>query len=118
MTLLRQSAGGAELKAAPKAFFRKEEELISGCGYNEFGQLNQGNFADTSAPVLCEKKKMANWDLKGRIQTVACGWYHTVIITRQKWSTTLPQEFNKHDLKNENLLSTEEVASTHPIFLF
>ena len=94
---------------APKEFFRKEEELIWGCGYNKFGPLNHGNFQDSTAPVLCSKKWLARLELKGRIQSVACGWYHTVVIARQKWTTAKPIEFDKLDLKDPDLLSTEEV---------
>lgn len=82
-----------------------------GFGYNEFGALNQGQYSDTSAPVLCEKKKMAKWELKGRIQQVACGWYHTVVVGKQKWYTAPPAEYNKDDLKDPEFLSTEEIAA-------
>jgi hypothetical protein len=94
---------------APKEFFRKEEEMIWGCGYNKFGNLNHANFEDSAAPVLCSKKWLAKRELKGRIQMVACGWYHTVVVARQKWTTKKPTEFDKVALKDPEQLSTEEV---------
>ena len=96
---------------APKEFFRKEDEQIWTAGYNEFGQLNHGNNVDTAALVLCQKKQLAKYDLKNRIQMVACGWYHTVLVARQRWTTGKPVEFNKDALKDEEILTTEEVLS-------
>jgi hypothetical protein len=40
---------------------------------------------------------------------VACGWYHTVLVARQRWTTGKPKEFKKEELKNEEFLTTEEV---------
>jgi hypothetical protein len=82
-----------------------------GFGYNEFGALNHGQYSDTSAPVLAEKKKLAKWELKGRIHQVACGWYHTVVVAKQKWQTTPPAAYKKEDLKDPDFLSTEEIAT-------
>ena len=40
---------------------------------------------------------------------MACGWYHTVVVARQKWTTSKPIEFDKVALKDPDLLTTEEV---------
>jgi hypothetical protein len=89
--------------------------LIWSAGYNEFGQLNHGKNDDSTALILCEKKQLARYDLKHRIHMVACGWYHTVLVARQRWTTGRPKEFKREDLKNEELLTTEEVVSCHLI---
>jgi hypothetical protein len=55
------------------------------------------------------KKKLAVWDLKGRIHQVVCGWYHTVIVAKQKWTTAKPMLFDADSIKDEEVISTEEV---------
>jgi alpha-tubulin suppressor-like RCC1 family protein len=110
ISLLRRSLGDG-LKQAPKEYFRREDELMTGFGYNEFGQLNHGHVSDTSAPVAWEKKKMAAWELKGRIQQVACGWYHTFVVTKKKWTVSKPILFNTEEAHDDSVISTLEIAT-------
>lgn len=86
------------------------------CGSNNRGQLGLINPETTKPYVLLSAfTKVAEWTMQGNVENVACGQYHTVVITKRQTYNTYVFGDNKHGQLGLFPATSSETRISQPV---